>query len=85
MRLLGRPCVTNGLASRGYGWQEACVGLSGLWETHGGVDLLLAAATALHGSPSEVLHLLVHADLSQRSDDFGLSVDRIATSSHTPV
>ena len=58
-----------------------------LAQVQGMVDLLLAGATSPDGKPSEVLHLLVCADRSQRSEVLGLSVDRsrCATSSQPPV
>ena len=46
-----------------------------LAETQGLLDLLLAGSDTPDASPQEVLHLLVCADLSQRSADLGLSVD----------
>ena len=46
-----------------------------LLEAQEEVDLLLAGATRLDGAPSGVLHLLVHADVSHRMQDTGLSVD----------
>ena len=46
-----------------------------LAEVQGLVDLLLASSAACDGSESDVLHLRVCADLSRRSEDFGLSVD----------
>ena len=39
------------------------------------VDVLLAGATRPDGSASGLLHLLVHADVSYRLQDTGLSVD----------
>ena len=45
-----------------------------LAESQGLVDLLLVGSAAPDESPQEVLHLLVCADLSRRSEDFGLSV-----------
>ena len=44
-------------------------------EVQGLLELLLAGSDAPVGSPQEVLHLLVCANLSQRSADLGLSVD----------
>ena len=46
-----------------------------LAEAQGLVDLLLVGSAAPDESPQEFLHLLVCADLSRRSEDFGLSVD----------
>ena len=41
------------------------------------VDLLLAGSAAPDGLPQEFLSLLVCAEFSRRSKDFGLSVDPI--------
>ena len=74
--------MTNGLVRRGS--SRACVALTdrtGAWalyrlaEVQGLVALLLVGAAAPDGEPQEFLHVLVCADLSRRSEDFGLSVD----------
>ena len=65
-RVLARGCVRDRMGA----WD-----LYRVAQAQGVVDLLLAGPTAPDGSLSEVLHLLVCADLSQRAEDFGLSVD----------
>ena len=65
-RVVARAALTD----RKHAWA-----LYRLAEAQGFVDLLLAGSDAPAGSPQEVLHLLVCADLSQRSSDLGLSVD----------
>ena len=65
-RVLARACVPDRMGA----WA-----LYRVAEAQGVVDLLLAGATPPDGSPSEVLHRLVCADLSHRSQELGLSVD----------
>lgn len=46
-----------------------------LLEVQGLIDLFVCAPVAPDGSPSNFVHWLVCADLSQRSATYGLSVD----------
>ena len=70
-----RACTAHVLARASVPDRMGAWALFRLAEAQGLVDLLLAGPTAADGSPSEVLHLLVCADVSQRSEGLGLSVD----------
>ena len=69
------PCTARVLARAAMPDRMGAWALYRLAEVQGRVDLLLAGSDAPDASPQEFLHLLVCANLSQRSSDLGLSVD----------
>ena len=91
-RLPRRPRVTEGartarvVARAALSDRKRAWALYRLAEARGLVDLLLAGSAAPDGSPQEFLHLLLCADLSRRSEEFGCTPTRFrsATSSHPP-